>query len=589
MSPVSRTIAISIGLTVGAGVVAFGVGAPPERCPDITVADARGAATAAAGWIADNQQADGRWLYEYDRVADTEADDYNIVRHAGLMSALYQAAARGYDGAFDSADRGLAYAVDHLVERADWAGVTTSDTLQTGTNALVITALVERRLFTGDDSYDDLMAKLGRFLTSQVQPNGSLLAYYDLGPDQPRADTYSIYYTGEVYWALGRLHRLDPSAGWGAVADRMGEYMGTVRDDAEDIWPPLADHWSGYGLAETAAFPERPAGRPLTETEVEYVRRLGGLIGQRVRSISQRFGPWGVFVRGTFTPRGGGYGVFGEGLAGLWRTAQLDDRLADARDTIGERAVCITGLAIDAQVTADEATEYADPGKVEGAWFIDDLTRMDDQQHALSAILMTIPILEAAPAGGGHTAPSAWLWLIVVIAALNPIRAALGVPRRQSVRDRVAIGTLGGLLATVALLAVGATSGWLLGVADVSRPAMRLAAGGLLLLSAGIDLVRKPRSDLPSLPGIRAALVPVAVPLFARSALVVAGLSVVADHGLALYAGALIVAVAATAVFLVVAVENEALRLVQIWAGRLLSATAVGGSIVLIAHAVFDL
>lgn len=118
---------------------------------------------------------------------------------------------------------------------------------------------------------------------------------------------------------------------------------------------------------------------------------------------------------------------------------------------------------------------------------------------------------------------------------------------------------------------------------------MRLAAGGLLLLSAGIDLVRKPRSDLPSLPGIRAALVPVAVPLFARSALVVAGLSVVADHGLALYAGALIVAVAATAVFLVVAVENEALRLVQIWAGRLLSATAVGGSIVLIAHAVFDL
>ena len=383
MSPVSRTIAISIGLTLGAGVVAFGVGAPPERCPDITVADARGAATAAVGWIVDNQQADGRWLYEYDRVADSEADDYNIVRHAGLMSALYQAAARGYDGAFDSADRGLAYAVDHLVERADWAGVTTSDTLQTGTNALVITALVERRLFTGDDSYDDLMAKLGRFLTSQVQPNGSLLAYYDLVPDQPRADTYSIYYTGEVYWALGRLHRLDPSAGWGAIADRMGQYMGTVRDDAEEIWPPLADHWSGYGLAETAAFPERPVGRPLTETEVEYVRRLGGLIGQRVRSISQRFGPWGVYVRGTFTPRGGGYGVFGEGLAGLWRAAHLDDRLADDRGTIGERAVCITGLAIEAQVTADEANEYADPGKVEGAWFIDDLTRMDDQQHAL--------------------------------------------------------------------------------------------------------------------------------------------------------------------------------------------------------------
>ena len=82
---------------------------------------------------------------------------------------------------------------------------------------------------------------------------------------------------------------------------------------------------------------------------------------------------------------------------------------------------------------------------------------------------------------------------------------------------------------------------------------------------------------------------PVAVPLFARSALVIAGLSVVADHGLALYAAALIVAVAAVAVAVAVAVDNEAVQLVQVWAGRLLSAVAVGGSIVLIAHAVFDL
>ena len=120
-----------------------------------------------------------------------------------------------------------------------------------------------------------------------------------------------------------------------------------------------------------------------------------------MRSISQRFGPWGVAVRGTFTPRGGGYGVFGEGLTGLWRAAQLDDRLADERGALGERAICITGLAIDAQVTALEATEYADPGKVEGAWFIDDLTRMDDQRHALSALLMTMPILEADPPTAG--------------------------------------------------------------------------------------------------------------------------------------------------------------------------------------------
>ena len=194
-----------------------------------------------------------------------------------------------------------------------------------------LSALVERRLATGDPTYDDFMAQLATFLDDQVEPSGALLAYYDLEPDRPRPETYSIYYTGEAYWALGRLHLVDPAAGWGATADRMGNYMATVRDDEEDIWPPLADHWSGYGLAETAAFPERQEGEPLTDEEIEFVERQGGLIGQRVRSISQRFGPWGVAVRGTFTPRGGGYGVFGEGLAGLWRAAQLDERLVDER------------------------------------------------------------------------------------------------------------------------------------------------------------------------------------------------------------------------------------------------------------------
>ncbi len=391
--------------TLGAGALIFGVAAPPEHCPTVSTGEVMTAATAATGWIVDNQQPDGRFLYEYDRGDDVDIDDYNIVRHAGVMMSLYQAGARGIEGATESADRSLEWALDQVVERQDWAGVTTSNTLQAGTNALLLAALVERREYTGDDTYDDFMDQLGRFLTSQVEDTGALLAYYDLGPDRPRADTYSIYYTGEAYWALGRMHRLEPDTGWGAVADRMGDYLATSRDVTEDIWPPLADHWSGYGLAEAAAFPDREPGTPLTDAEIEFVRRQGGLIGQRVRSISQRFGPWGVAVRGTFTPRGGGYGVFGEGLAGLWRAAQLDDRLAPERDALGERVACIVGLAIDAQADADEANAYADPLKVEGAWFIDDITRMDDQQHALSALLFAIPILEVADTTPEGSAP----------------------------------------------------------------------------------------------------------------------------------------------------------------------------------------
>lgn len=575
--------------TVAGAALMFGIGAPPEDCPSVSASDVQVAAEAAANWMIDNQEADGTWLYEYDRVAAAASDDYNIVRHAGVMSSLYQAGARGIDGATESADRGLEWALENLVVRDDWAGVTTTSTVQAGTNALLLAALVERRVDTGDPAYDEVMAQLARFLEQQVEPSGALLAYYDLEPDRARADTYSIYYTGEAYWALGRLHRVDPEAGWGAVADRMGAYMATDRDEAEDVWPPLADHWSGYGLAETAAFPERPTGQPLTDDEVEFVRRQGGLIGQRVRSISQRFGPWGVAVRGTFTPRGGGYGVFGEGLSGLWRAAELDERLADERGALADRTICIAGLAIDAQEDATTALEYSEPGKVEGAWFIDDLTRMDDQQHALSALLMTIPILEAGLPADGHTAASAWLWLVVALGTINPVRAALATPRRESRRERATIAALGALIGSLGLVLVGALSGWVLDIANTSRPAVRIAAAGLCLVSVVIDLVRgRPSSDA-SLPGRRAALIPVALPLVARPAMIVAGLSLVADHGLVAYASMLVVAVVGVTAVSAISDDSPVGRVVATWAMRLVSAAALVACVLLGADGVFDI
>ena len=57
----------------------------------------------------------------------------------------------------------------------------------------------------------------------------------------------------------------------------------------------------------------------------------------------------GLAVRGTHVPRGGGYGVVGEALTGLWRVAEADDRLADVRAPLADRAECIAGLAIDVQ------------------------------------------------------------------------------------------------------------------------------------------------------------------------------------------------------------------------------------------------
>jgi hypothetical protein len=47
----------------------------------------------------------------------------------------------------------------------------------------------------------------------------------------------------------------------------------------------------------------------------------------------------------------------------------------------------------DRQIDTAEAAAAPDRRRAEGAWFTDGVTRMDDQQHALSALLLVSLIL----------------------------------------------------------------------------------------------------------------------------------------------------------------------------------------------------
>jgi len=176
---VRRRLALAgLGL-LGVGVLAFGLAAPPERCPDVTAAELQASATEAADWFARNQEADGTWLYQYDAEADEVVDDYNVVRHAGGIMGLYQAAAAGVPGALESADRGFEWAEDRLVERDGWAALSHRGRTATGATALLVAGLVERREATGDDVHDELLGELGRFLAARPGPGA-------VGPDHRR-------------------------------------------------------------------------------------------------------------------------------------------------------------------------------------------------------------------------------------------------------------------------------------------------------------------------------------------------------------------------------------------------------------------
>jgi small neutral amino acid transporter SnatA (MarC family) len=567
-------------------VLSFGLVAPPERCPRVSAAYLRRSAQSAVDWFSRNQRPDGAWLYAYTAGDDSVTSEYNVVRHAGVTMGLYQAAAAGLPGAQRSADRGTRWALDRLLERDGWAAVTFGGQTVTGATALLVAGLEVRREATRDPRYDGVLRRLGRFLLAQIEPSGAVLASFDAARGGPVRGEYSAYYTGEAYWALARLHRAFPGEGWGEAADRIGAYLATSRDEAEDHWPAIADHWAAYGLADTVTFRER--GRPpLTEPEVAYARRQAELFGAQARWVQQRFGPWGGVVRGPPVPRGGAYGVIDEGFTGLWHTALADPRLADIRDQIADRAVCTAGLAVRAQ------SGPAEPGRVAGAWFRDGETRMDDQQHALAGLLRTIPIVEAAGssgrAGAGGDAPSAWLWVAALLLALNPARAASAIPRAgRTPREVAGIAALGGAIGGLAVCAASALADVLLDTLDVSAPAFRTAAGVVAVLAGAADLLRRAPSPEPALPGLRAALVPVAIPLVARPALLVLALGAGADHDVLVTAGAMAVGIAATTGLAVRwPAEGPAGRVLR-WAGRVLAAGLVAAGILLSIDGVLD-
>lgn len=566
------------GLTLALLLVAtFGVVAPPERCPQVSAAELRHSAGSAVDWFVRNQRTDGTWLYEYDRERDASTPEYNEVRHAGVTMGLYQAAVAGLPGALASADRGTEWALDRLVRRDGWAALEYQGRVATGATALLAAGLVIRRDATGDTRYEADLRRLGRFLVAQTERSGAVLAQYDPVRGAPVPGEYSKYYTGEAYWALARLHLAFPDDGWGETADRIGAYLASSRDEEEGHFPPIPDHWAAYGMAETVR------DRDLTDDEVAYARRQAELFGIQARWLGQRFGPWGGVVRGPYVPRGGWYGVIDEAFTGWWLVAGDEPRLADLRAPIAERAMCIAGLAVDAQ---SDGTGAARPERVAGAWFIDHETRMDDQQHALAGLLRTIPIArEAAPDPDG---PTAWLWAAVLLLALNPARAAFGIARGEpwaaagdgSGWSATRVAAVGGAIGALGVVAAAALGGLLLDALDVSDPSFALAAGLVALVTGAADVIRRPPRPEPALPGVRAALVPVAFPLVARPALLVIALG--ADVLVA--AGAMAVGVALLTAVVAASPGSRALR----WASRLLAAGLLACGVLLALDGLLD-
>lgn len=362
--------------------------AQPEHCGTVDPARSRAAVAEAADWAARTQQPDGRWIYRYDARTDTDLGIYELVRHAGLTMALYQATGFGVPGARDTAERADSFARTRLVAAGGGqalAAPVEGDGYDVGATALYLNALVYRRAVSGSTDDDALLVDLGRFLVANVAPSGAVAAEWDAGDDAPRAGTSSPFTTGEALWGISRLERLFPGA-WREPALRVVHYLATARDDAEDRWPEVPDHWAAYSLAELARWPGPSA---LDDELLAYGRRIAELESLSIRYESQRTGSgFSVATRGP-TALGAGVGALTEALVSLRAVPGLGHE-----DALRTRAECAAGVLLDRQTTAAEAARFPAPERVRGTWLRHGVTQIDDQQHAMSALMLLTRLQE---------------------------------------------------------------------------------------------------------------------------------------------------------------------------------------------------
>lgn len=386
-----------LGLTFGAwcaGAVALRAAViPAELCPAPAAADLQASALAAGGWIERALQPDGTYVYEYDAGADSLNPDYNVVRHAGVTMSLYQLAAEGDVEALSAADRALAWMEGNLVRDDGWAAFRDPDSgaVQLGASALMLMSLNQRRIATGDSRFDVEMRELASFLLVLQREDGSFLTRWDPAAGGPYQRETSRYATGEAFWALAMMHRFFPGEGWDRPARLVADYLSLRRDHVEqNKFPPWADQWAAYGLAEMADWPRAAEAPPsLNDANIRYAQDLAARFGFLVRAESQRRDKWWSRAIHGRQARAAGMGTWVEGLTSLWRLSLADPRMTADTAKLAERASCAAGMLAQRQVAPAAAQGYAQPSLAEGAWFTDAVTRMDDQQHAISGLLRT--------------------------------------------------------------------------------------------------------------------------------------------------------------------------------------------------------
>ncbi len=195
----------------------------------------------------------GRITYAYYPHTDSEAEGYNILRHAGTVYSMLEL----YEWSRDkkilaAAERALHYlttfARPHKINGVDVNVIVEEDVIKLGGNGLAVVACAKYTQVTGSREYVPFMQSLASWMEELQRDAPRLNVHKQQYSTGTIMDFESKYYPGEAILALVRLYEVDGDSRWLDYAEKEARYLIEVRDREADTSTISHDHWLLYGL-----------------------------------------------------------------------------------------------------------------------------------------------------------------------------------------------------------------------------------------------------------------------------------------------------------------------------------------------------
>lgn len=216
---------------------------------------------------------DGKFIYGYFPARQRVLSSYNILRHFSTIYALLEASQFSqHSESYRKAKLAIQWGIDaSLVVIDNAAYVNDHGELKLGAQAMLVLAICKYQEVTRDQTFLPILKQLFKGVRSFWNSSTGFVHVLDVNL-APKGKFRTIYYDGEIVFALTRMYELDPSIQIKATISEMLDYM--VKLD----YGQYHDHWLAYAVnGALDLFPEARAymalGTKNVFTHLNYIQK----------------------------------------------------------------------------------------------------------------------------------------------------------------------------------------------------------------------------------------------------------------------------------------------------------------------------